>query len=502
MNRKTLPIVLLCFFFPFVIYATGVKGGTHVTLPTFTTKPGASITATAVDGWSMKSAEVDNLDSWTIPSISGNNAATTYIPTSTSTFNVTMKGDLIPPSGEGDGPTDFSIQANFEGELYIDPSSLIIWHGDNAKMLTAKIESDSVAADWSIEATEKGNSWVGVTKKGFKSVNIGTNGDWSPPVGKYKVTATDPNDSQNKASAEIFVISLSLKSEDTELTSISEKNKRYSYIAAACAMPALRAKLIPASLPDDVEYSLRIGYTRSGRNDNDTYVEKKAASAEWNINLKMGSDIRGGQAVLTCKYNDVTKNTTFYIRGNNPSKSTVISYINSRTNLWYPRYVAIHESGSSSFSVMRQFNETGTFYSGNADVKYTPNASGDGGFGIFQLTNPTPSAQQLWSWHANCDEGISRLNAAQTYANNWMASQRRQMSDEGFSIPVPTITYNNVTFAENTIYIIEHAVALKRYNGASGGNFCAWDNANHCWKFNETNSLGFNYVSRICYEVQ
>ena len=59
MNRKTLPIVLLCFFFPFVIYATGVKGGTHVTLPTFTTKPGASITATAVDcGWPRK---LDNL---------------------------------------------------------------------------------------------------------------------------------------------------------------------------------------------------------------------------------------------------------------------------------------------------------------------------------------------------------------------------------------------------------------------------------------------------------
>ena len=139
---------------------------------------------------------------------------------------------------------------------------------------------------------------------------------------------------------------------------------------------------------------------------------------------------------------------------------------------------------------------------GNADIKYTPNASSDHGFGIFQLTNnPKPSAQQLWSWHANCDDGISRLSDAQAYANSWMASQRRQMSDEGFSISVPPKTYGNVTFAENTPYIIEHAVALKRYNGATGGNFCAWDNKKHCWKFNEKNHLKINYVLRICSEV-
>lgn len=174
----------------------------------------------------------------------------------------------------------------------------------------------------------------------------------------------------------------------------------------------------------------------------------------------------------------------------------------TKTSLWYPQYVAIHESGSSSGGVMKQFNETGTFNHGNSDIRHTPNASSDGGFGIFQLTNPVPFAQQLWSWKANCDEGISRLNSAQTYANNWMISQRRQMTDEGFSIPVPVKTYGSISFSENTAYIIEHAVALKRYNGASGGNFCAWDNANSQWKFNETNNLGFNYVARICNEVQ
>lgn len=69
----------------------------------------------------------------------------------------------------------------------------------------------------------------------------------------------------------------------------------------------------------------------------------------------------------------------------------------------------------------------------------------------------------------------------------------------GKPIPVPDKTYGNVTFSDGTAKIIEHAVALKRYNGASGGNFCSWRNGQ--WQFNENNSFGFNYVRRICEEV-
>lgn len=515
MSRNMLSFALACFLFPSVIYATDVTGGTHVTLPPFTTKTGVAITATAVDGWSMKSAEVDNSASWTIPSIFGNNATTTYISNSTSRFNVTMKGDLIPPirgNGSGRGPTDFSIKAIFEGELYIEPTSLTMAYGDPAKTLTAKINGRKKSSNWHIQTVSTSNSWTSPVLNGKTSITIGKNGNWDPPVGKYNVTAIDPNDTQNKASIEVFVISLSLKSENTELADISEENHRYSYIAATCTMPALRAKLQPASLPEDVEYNLEISYNRNGRNDCELYNRKMLASAEWNVNSKMGGDFRGGRAILTYKYNGLSKNMTFYIRANNPAKSTAVAYINNRTNLWYPQYVAIHESNSSSSAVMKQFNETGTFHSGDADIRYTPNASNDGGFGIFQLTNPVPTAQQLWSWHANCDEGISRLNSAQTYADNWMnapvgtpgfpcGGQRVQArnANGGKPIPVPDKTYGNVTFSDGTAKIIEHAVALKRYNGASGGNFCSWRNGQ--WQFNENNSFGFNYVRRICEEV-
>ena len=36
-------------------------------------------------------------------------------------------------------------------------------------------------------------------------------------------------------------------------------------------------------------------------------------------------------------------------------------------------------------------DEINSFNPGGTDVRYTPNAGGDGGFGIFQLTNSTSS---------------------------------------------------------------------------------------------------------------
>ncbi|MPN19226.1 hypothetical protein SDC9_166592 [bioreactor metagenome] len=150
---------------------------------------------------------------------------------------------------------------------------------------------------------------------------------------------------------------------------------------------------------------------------------------------------------------------------------------------------------------MKQFNETGAFGCGGDDVRYTANASRDGGFGIFQLTDPKPLAQHLWSWKENCAEGVRQLAAAQRYAELWMEKQRQEMLDEGFEVPVPPVTYGGVTFAEGSGRRIEHAVALKRYNGASSGNFCVWDSATKQWRLNPKNNLGFNYVERVCNEV-
>ena len=209
--KKLMFYALLCLVGQMNMYATDVVGGTHVTLPTFTTKTGASITATAVNGWSMKSAKVDNSDSWTAAAISGNSASTSYISTSTGKFAVTLSGELVPPAGSGRGPTDFSIKANFDGELYIVPSSLIMVYGDPAQTLTAKMNDVTYSSNWTIEKVDSSNNWTGSAINGKTSITIGKNGDWNPPMGKYKVTATDPTDSNNKAEVEIRIVEISLK---------------------------------------------------------------------------------------------------------------------------------------------------------------------------------------------------------------------------------------------------------------------------------------------------
>ena len=66
----------------------------------------------------------------------------------------------------------------------------------------------------------------------------------------------------------------------------------------------------------------------------------------------------------------------------------------------------------------------------------------------------------------------------------------------------------NCCFKDATLRTIEDAVAMKIFNGASCGHYCAWDNSNKQWKFNPLNTLpgqtecsGFNYVAQVCGEV-
>ncbi len=208
MNKKyLLPILSLLLIF-YEIYGTDVKGGTHVTLPTFTTKTGAAITASAVGGWSMKTAEVDNLDSWSVPSISGNSARTIYISTSTSKFNVAMRGDLIPPNGVGsNGQPDFSIRANFVGELYIEPSNINMAFGGTAKALTSKINDVKCNSNWSIKRLDSTNTnWTGSSIGDKASITIGKNGDWNLPVGKYNVSAMKAQEPLYKAQTAVTIV--------------------------------------------------------------------------------------------------------------------------------------------------------------------------------------------------------------------------------------------------------------------------------------------------------
>jgi hypothetical protein len=173
-----------------------------------------------------------------------------------------------------------------------------------------------------------------------------------------------------------------------------------------------------------------------------------------------------------------------------------------------------------------QFNEEGVLNCNSADVRYTPNGGEDcdtcpGGLGLFQLTMFTdqndstrpPNSQELWSWKANAITGCKYLEYHQSIdignhmsATTYVKGERAQAFLYSSNLYwVPDETVGGVTFSDNTDRIIEHAVAIKRYNGASGpgnGEYIEWVDELNLWRFNRVNSLGFNYVERVCLEVE
>ena len=320
-----------------------------------------------------------------------------------------------------------------------------------------------------------------------------------------------------------------------ELTSASSAavaEGTYVYIDANAAMPELRAKL--AVDPGfQVEWQIQITYGRNGRNDNDSFPANPRAldgNSSWHLNPDFGNDIRGGEAVITVRgtgaNNNFTCQRSFHIRGTNPTDASVETALTNAGALWYVQAIGRHESFQGGAAAgnrhYNQFNEIGATNAGANDVLNTPNASNDGGFGIFQLTNigtagRAPTAQELWSWRANLTTAVAETNRHQTNANNWMnaavgaagyanGGQRTQAANEnqGTAVPVPNRVVQNVTFADGTNHTIEHAVAIKMFNGAAT-NYCFWRNTTATvpgsWQFNNTNHLNIDYVDRVCGEV-
>lgn len=180
------------------------------------------------------------------------------------------------------------------------------------------------------------------------------------------------------------------------------------YISEDPLMPALTAGILPGQLAGNVEWSLKIRYTRNGRNDSDVYVTTLPAANDWRITPQMGAAIRGGQATLYCHSIDsnAAQAMTFGIRAYNASESEIITYINNIPDVsWYYQYVAKREGGQQEDRWYLQFNEGSDLLHncGPAGVRYTPNSDGAGGFGIYQLTafevtGRPPNAQELWNW--------------------------------------------------------------------------------------------------------
>ncbi len=292
-----------------------------------------------------------------------------------------------------------------------------------------------------------------------------------------------------------------------------------AYIDRDANMPSLVAMYCSQDSSQIVSWTFSLA-TSGGTNDalcTGSHTLQGTGS-RWDIVAAItlnGGWVMGGKATVSWKINDAQAGSiSFSILGSQPDRQTVINYITTQVSgnsrLWFTPYVAMHESTQGTLSGPTQFCDKTSGYSlCTSTTDGYPLRAADNGFGIMQLTNPAPTCDQLWNWKKNCDEGVRRLSTLATNAWNWMNSanlnsngkptgQRLQArQDTGHDVPVPTDTEANCVFADGTARIIEDAVAMKMYNGATA-NFCAWDNSNLVWKFNKLNELNFNYVQQVC----
>ena len=146
----------------------------------------------------------------------------------------------------------------------------------------------------------------------------------------------------------------------------------------------------------------------------------------------------------------------YRIKGENPSGSQIVAAI---SDPWYVRKVIGKESSCLQFR------------SG------FPHKSNDGGYGLMQLTNPSPTEVQIWSWTANVAKGATVLDEKIGWANGHWSTQEKNWKahneDADPRVPEPVdMRYTNhqggtLTFSYDSTrgYPLEDGLAIKAYNG-------------------------------------
>ena len=174
---------------------------------------------------------------------------------------------------------------------------------------------------------------------------------------------------------------------------------------------------------------------------------------------------------------------------------------------WYALPIVQQECGYTPERGYRQFNTTGNLGTNiqgvvENDYQWCPNRSSDGiGWGLMQLTNPRPTAQQLWDWRANVQGGLDHLtNTCRDYAERWIARQetRQQAQDPSQPLDNEIFTFGGMTCRKGTAFSPVDACTISRYNGSSPV-VISWQEPTNgipgAWVVNEGKRA---YVDAIC----
>jgi hypothetical protein len=189
-----------------------------------------------------------------------------------------------------------------------------------------------------------------------------------------------------------------------------------------------------------------------------TYSEKgesfKQDAKTWTVNL---SKVIGGTLTVVVKAGKENFKRSIYIVGKNPSKTDVVSFLNTINDIKGFEELLEQESKFKHFI--------------NADNM--PVVAFDGGYGMTQMTTPAPTYEQIWSWKENIKGGTSLYKDKQKIAKNYLSQHKRTYTDE--------------------------QLKLETWSRWNGGAYHIWDEKEKAWVRNPdilcdtaTGNIGWN----------
>lgn len=150
--------------------------------------------------------------------------------------------------------------------------------------------------------------------------------------------------------------------------------------------------------------------------------------------------VLGGTLEVTAVAGETTFKRKVEIKGINPSKDEVRRFLDSLSDVAGFDTIIEQESRHKHFI--------------NADGQ--PVVAFDGGYGITQLTNPTPDYQQAWSWKENIRAGAKLYQEKQRLAKHYLGRSGRQYTDD--------------------------QLRLETWARWNGGRYHVWDDATGTWQ--------------------
>ncbi|KLU22968.1 hypothetical protein EOS_27950 [Caballeronia mineralivorans PML1(12)] len=140
----------------------------------------------------------------------------------------------------------------------------------------------------------------------------------------------------------------------------------------------------------------------------------------WQADL--GGKSLGGKLSVEVMAGEGKFRRTVFVLGKNPAKADVVAYLATLPNSTGFDQVIDQESHFKNFI--------------NADNE--PVVAGDAGYGMTQMTHPSPSYEQVWNWQKNVQAGITLFQEKQAAAKKYLGQQGRHYTDE--QLTMETIT--------------------------------------------------------------